>query len=67
MLLLLCSGFTNGVVLGGKEGYNTFVTICFMGEEKNHYVPQSGYIITKVDGPLKILKLEALIKTFTLK
>jgi hypothetical protein len=23
----------SGVVLGGKEGYNTFVTICFMGEE----------------------------------
>jgi len=38
-----------------------------MGKEKNHYVPRFGYIITKVDGPLKILKLEALIKTFTLK
>jgi hypothetical protein len=37
-----------------------------MGKEKNHYVLWFGYIITKVDGPLKILKLEALIKTFTL-
>jgi hypothetical protein len=47
----------NGLVLGRKEGYNTSIASYFIGKEKNHYVPQSGYVIIKTNRPLKIMRL----------
>ncbi len=46
-----------GLLLGTKEGYNTSIASYFIGEEKNHYVPRSGYMIIKANRPLKIMKL----------
>jgi hypothetical protein len=50
---LLCSG----LVLGRREGYKTSIASYFIGEERDHYVPQSGYIIIKANRLLKIMRL----------
>jgi hypothetical protein len=50
-------------IVGGKEGYNTTITKYFVGEEEEeeeHYNPHSNYVIYKVNGPLKVMRHEAL-------
>jgi hypothetical protein len=47
----------SGLVLGRKEGYNTSIASYFIGEERDHCVPQFGYIIIKTNKPLKTMKL----------
>jgi hypothetical protein len=53
VLKLPCSG----LVLGRREGYNTYITSCFIGEERDHYIPRSSHIIIKANKLLKIMRL----------
>jgi hypothetical protein len=56
-----------GIVVGGKEGYNTTIAKYFVGEEEEHYTPRFGYVICKANGPLKVMRLEALIEILTFR
>ncbi len=56
-----------GMVTWGKEGYNTTIAKYFVGEKEEHYTFHSGYVICKTNGPLKVMKLEALTKILTFK
>jgi hypothetical protein len=47
----------NGLILGRKEGYNTSITSYSIGEERDHYIPWSSYVIIKTNIPLKIMRL----------
>jgi len=50
-----------GNVARGKEGYNTTIAKYFVREKEEHYTPCSGYVIYTTNGPLKVMRLEALI------
>jgi phage gp37-like protein len=39
-----------GVVLIGRESYNPIVATYFTGDEHEHNIPCSGYLIAKADG-----------------
>jgi len=36
-----------GIVPIGKESYNPIVATYFIGDEHEHYIPRSRYLITK--------------------
>jgi hypothetical protein len=60
------------IVARGKEGYNTSIAKYFVGEEEEeeeeeHYTPHFSYVIYKANGPLKVMRHEALIEVFTLR
>jgi hypothetical protein len=50
-----------------KEGYSIAIAKDFIGGKKEHYTLHFGYVICKANGQLKVMKLEALTKKFTLK
>jgi hypothetical protein len=56
-----------GVVVGGKEGYNVSITKYFTREEEKCYIPCSGYLIAKANGPLKVMMLTTIMEVLTLK
>ncbi len=56
-----------GNVARGKEGYNTTIAKYFVGEKEEHYIPCSSYVIYKANGPLKVMRLEALIEIIIFK
>jgi hypothetical protein len=56
-----------GVVAGGKERYNVSIAEYFAWEEKKHYIPCSGHLITKANGPLKVTKLTTIMEVLTFK
>lgn len=55
------------VVPIGKESYNSIVATYFIGDEHEHYIPHSRYLIAKGDGNRKVAKLEALMGESTVK
>jgi hypothetical protein len=56
-----------GTVIGGKEGYNTIIAKYFVGEEEERYTLRFGNVIYKANGPLKVMRLEALIEILTFR
>ncbi len=60
---LLCEG----IVPIGRESYNPIVATYFIGDEHEHYILCSCYLITKVDGKHKVAKLEALTEIMFFK
>jgi hypothetical protein len=57
-----------GIVARGKEGYSKAIAYkYFVGGEEEHYTPCSSYLICKANGPLKVMRLEALVEILTLK
>jgi hypothetical protein len=51
----------------GRESYNPIVVIYFIGDEHEHYIPCSRYLIAKEDGKQKVAKLEVLTKIMSFK
>jgi hypothetical protein len=51
-----------GIVPIGRESYNLIVVTYFIGDEHEHYIPHSNYLIAKTYGKRKVAKLEALTK-----
>ncbi len=56
-----------GTVARGKEGYSITIAKYFIGGGEEHYTFHSGYVIYKANGPLKVMRLEALTKLLTLR
>jgi hypothetical protein len=56
-----------GIVPIGKENDNPIVATYFIGDEHEHYIPRSRYLIAKVDGKRKVAKLEALMEIMSFK
>ncbi len=56
-------------ITGGKEGYNIAIAKHFVGEEeeKEQYTCHPGYVIYKANGPLNVMRHEALTKVFILR
>jgi hypothetical protein len=54
-------------IVGEKEGYNVSITKYFIGEEAEHYIPYSKYLITKANTPLKVMRLVALTEVAIFK
>jgi hypothetical protein len=55
------------VVTRGKEGYNVSIAKYFTREEAKQYIPHSGYLIAKTNGPLKVMKLVTLTEIVTFR
>jgi hypothetical protein len=56
-----------GVVPIGKESYNPIVATYFIGDEHEHYIPHSRYLIAKGDDKQKVARLEALMGEIIVK
>jgi hypothetical protein len=51
-----------GIVPIGRESDNPIVAIYFIGDEHEHYILHSRYLIAKIDGRRKVVRLEALME-----
>ncbi len=59
--------FHEGVGPIGRESYNPIVATYFIGDEHEHYIQHSRYLIAKGDGKRKVAKLETLMGENTIK
>jgi hypothetical protein len=49
------------------ESYNLVVATYFIGDEHEHYIMRSCYLIAKVDGKRKVTRLETLTEIMSFR
>ncbi len=56
-----------GVIPIGRKNYNLIIATYFIGDEHEHYIPRSRYLIANRDGKQKVARLETLMGENTIK
>jgi hypothetical protein len=51
----------------GKESYNPIIAIYFIGDEHEHYIPRSCYLIAKTYAKHEVARLEALMEIMSFR
>jgi hypothetical protein len=59
--------FHKGIVPIGQESYNPIIATYSIGDEYEHYIPHSGYLIAKTYGKHEVAKLEVLMEIMSFK
>jgi len=54
-----------GVTAAAKEGYNEEIVKYFEGEEGDHYIQMSGYLLAKAKTPNDTAEYNFTVETFT--